>query len=78
MAVQYSALGLWISVRSQSADASLRWTYAAVLSLVILSIGPTVLVGKLSGIKSIIAHWMTALSPIPALQQITGSQAPSW
>ncbi len=23
-------LGLWISVRSQSADASLRWTYAAV------------------------------------------------
>ena len=75
MSIQYSALGLWISVRSQSADASLRWTYAAVLMLAVLSIGPTVLVGKLSGIQSIIAHWMTALSPLPALQQITGAQA---
>ena len=75
MSIQYSALGLWISVRSQSADASLRWTYAAVLALAVLSIGPTVLVGKLTGLKSFIAHWMTALSPIPALQQITGAQA---
>lgn len=75
MAIQYSALGLWISVRSQSADASLRWTYAAVLALAVLSIGPTVLVGKLTGFKSFVAHWMTALSPIPALQQITGAQA---
>ena len=75
MSIQYSALGLWISVRSQSADASLRWTYAAVLMLAVLSIGPTVLVGKLSGIQSIIAHWMTTLSPLPALQQITGAQA---
>ncbi len=75
MSIQYSALGLWISIRSQSPDASLRWTYAAVLGLAVLSIGPTVLVGKLSGIQSIIAHWMTTLSPLPALQQITGSQA---
>jgi ABC-type transport system involved in multi-copper enzyme maturation permease subunit len=75
MAVQYSAIGLWISIRSQSADASLRSTYAAVLLLAVLSIGPTVLVGKLSGPLAFIAHWMTALSPLPALQQITGSQA---
>lgn len=75
MAIQYSAWGLWISIRSQSADASLRSTYAAVLALVVLSIGPTVLVGKLSGVSSFLAHWMTALSPIPALQQITGLQA---
>jgi len=75
MAVQYSAIGLWISIRSQSADASLRSTYAVVLLLAVLSIGPTVLVGKLSGPLAFIAHWMTALSPLPALQQITGSQA---
>ncbi len=75
MAIQYSALGLWVSVRSQSADASLRWTYGAVLALVVLSIGPTVFVGKLSGPLSIGAQWLTAVSPIPALEQITGSQA---
>lgn len=75
MTIQYSAIGLFISARSQSPDASLRWTYGAVLCLAVLSIGPTVLVGKLSGVQSIIAHWLTALSPIPALQQLTGSQA---
>ncbi len=75
MAIQYSAVGLWISIRSHSADASLRWTYAVVLALAVLSIGPTIFVGKLSGIKSLIAHWMTAISPVSALQQITGSQA---
>lgn len=75
MALQYSALGLWISIRSQSAEASLRWTYAAVLGLAVLSLGPTVFVGQLSGIKSLIAHWLTAISPVSALQQITGSQA---
>lgn len=75
MAVQYSAVGLWISVRSHSADGSLRWTYATVLALAVLSIGPTVFVGKLSGIRSLVAHWMTAISPVSALQQITGSQA---
>jgi ABC-type transport system involved in multi-copper enzyme maturation permease subunit len=75
MALQYSAIGLWISIRSQSADASLRTTYAVVLLLAVLSIGPTVLVGQLSGPLSLLAHWMTSLSPLPALQQITGAQA---
>ena len=45
MAFQYSALGLWVSSRSQSIDASLRWTYGILLGMVVLSIGPTVLVG---------------------------------
>ncbi len=77
MAFQYSALGLWISSRSQSTDGSLRWTYGLVLVLVVLSIGPSVLVGKLSGLKSIIAQALTTLSPVPALQQITGAQGQS-
>lgn len=75
MTIQYSALGLWVSVRSHSSDASLRMTYASVLALVVLSIGPTVFVGKLSGGLSLVAQWLTALSPIPALEQITGAQA---
>jgi ABC-type transport system involved in multi-copper enzyme maturation permease subunit len=75
MTIQYTAVGLWVSIRSHSADASLRWTYAAVLALAVLSIGPTVFVGKLTGIKSLIAQWMTAISPVSALQQIAGAQA---
>ncbi len=75
MALQYTAVGLWVSVLVNSTDASLRWTYAAVLALAVFSIGPTIFVGKLSGIQSLISHWITAISPISALQGITGSQA---
>ncbi len=75
MADQYTALGLWISIRSSSTDASLRWTYAAVLALAVLSVGPMVIIGNLSGLTASIARWLTAASPISALQQITGSQA---
>ncbi len=77
MAFQYSALGLWVSSRSQSTDAALRWTYGILLFLVVLSIGPSVLVGKLTGFKATIAQLLSTLSPIPALQQITGAQGQS-
>ncbi|MEI8211277.1 MAG: ABC transporter permease subunit [Planctomycetota bacterium] len=77
MTLQYSALGLWVSARSQSPDASLRWTYGAVLFLVVLSIGPSVLVGKLTGAASMVSQILSTLSPIPALQQITGGQSQS-
>jgi ABC-type transport system involved in multi-copper enzyme maturation permease subunit len=75
MAVQYTAVGLWISVRSSSSDASLRLTYATVLALTVLSIGPLILIGNLPGLLATAARWLTAISPISALQQITGSQA---
>lgn len=75
MAIQYSAIGLWISIRSSSTDGSLRWTYATVLALSVLSIGPLVIIGNLDGILASIARWLTTLSPLSALQQITGSQA---
>lgn len=75
MAFQYTALGLWISTRSSSTDSSLRWTYATVLALAVLSMGPLVIIGNLSGITATIAKWLTAVSPVSALQQITGNQA---
>lgn len=75
MAVQYSAIGLWISLRSSSTDGSLRWTYASILALAVLSIGPLILIGNLSGLMAWGAHWLTAMSPVSALQQIAGSQA---
>ena len=75
MALQYSALGLWISVRSSSSDSSLRWTYAAILGLAVLSIGPLVLTGQMAGWRASLAQYLSALSPATALQQITSSQA---
>jgi ABC-type transport system involved in multi-copper enzyme maturation permease subunit len=75
MAIQYSAVGLWVSVRSHSTDASLRWTYVVVLILSVLSVGPLALVGNLSGSMGWIANACTALSPLAALQEITQSQA---
>lgn len=75
MSVQYTAVGLWVSLRSASSDASLRWTYAAVLALTVLSIGPLIVIGNLSGVMAGAARWLTALSPVSALQQITSSQA---
>ncbi|MCU0708762.1 MAG: ABC transporter permease, partial [Pirellula sp.] len=77
MTLQYSALALWISSQAQSSDASLRWTYGAILGLVLLSIGPSVLVGRQSGTMGYVSQAMATLSPIPALQQITDSQGQS-
>ncbi|MEZ6078544.1 MAG: hypothetical protein R3C56_23595 [Pirellulaceae bacterium] len=76
MAVQYTAVGLWISLRSSSSDASLRMTYAAVLALAVLSIGPLVWIGNLSGAAAWVAQWLTALSPISALQHISAAKLP--
>ena len=75
MSVQYTAVGLWVSLRSSSSDASLRMTYVAVLALAVLSLGPLVWIGNLSGSWALVAQWLTALSPISALQHISASQA---
>jgi ABC-type transport system involved in multi-copper enzyme maturation permease subunit len=77
MSFLYSALGLWISSRTQSGEASLRWTYAAILGFVLLSLGPSVLVGRKSGSMSLASQAMATLSPLPALQEITDAQGQS-
>ncbi len=75
MAFQYSAVGLWISVQASSTDSSLRWTYAAVLMLAFLSLAPSSILGNMPGWQSAMAQKLTTISPMPALQEITGSQA---
>ena len=75
MAVQYSAIGLWVSVRAASTDASLRTTYVLVLVMAVLSVGPLVLTGLVAGPLATLAQAMTALSPLSALQDLTSAQA---
>lgn len=74
MAVQYTAVGLWVSARSQAPDASLRATYACVLVLSVASLGLGVLSGNVSGVTADVGRWLSSLSPLTALQQITASQ----
>ncbi|GIW99193.1 MAG: hypothetical protein KatS3mg111_2526 [Pirellulaceae bacterium] len=82
MAVQYSAIGLWVSVRAVSTDAALRWTYGLILLGSVLSLGPHVLVGNIAGGVAHAAQRLTVLSPLPALQRLTGSTggptSPGW
>lgn len=75
MTVQYSAIGLWVSSRASSSDASMRLTYAIVLALAVLSVGPLAFIGNLAGASATAARLCAAASPISALQQITSSQA---
>jgi ABC-type transport system involved in multi-copper enzyme maturation permease subunit len=72
MTLQYSAVGLWISAHASSSDASLRATYAAILCFSLVSIGPSILVEKRFGVEGFFLQAITAVSPVPALQTITG------
>ena len=75
MAMQFTAIGLWVSSRAQTSDASLRWTYAAVLAVVVLSLAPSAVIGRVDSWQATGARWLTTLSPAGALRQITSTQA---
>ena len=75
MAIQFSAVGLWISSRASNIDASLRWTYAAILALVVLTLAPVAIIGKVANWQGTMAMLLTNLSPAGALRSITGSQS---
>ncbi len=77
MALQYTSLGLWISARGNSTDACLRWTYAAVLGVSVLSLAPIAIVGNVDSWQSFLAKSLTQLSPFGALRDITSSEATS-
>ena len=77
MALQFTAIGLWVSSRAQTSDASLRWTYAAVLAVVVLSLAPSAIVGRVDSWQGNAARLLTTLSPAGALRQITSTDAAS-
>lgn len=75
MAVQFTAAGLWVSSRTASSDASLRWTYATVLGLVVMTLVPSAILGRVNNWRGQAAHWLTTLSPAGALREITSTQS---
>ncbi len=75
MCIQYSAIGLWISARASSTEVSLRWTYAMVVVMAVLSVGPLVFTGQLANWKAQVALALSTISPVSSLLNITGSEA---
>lgn len=75
MSLQFSAVSLWISSRAATSDASLRWSYAAALGLVVLSLAPSALIGNVTSLTGTLARALTQLSPLGALRELTSTDA---
>jgi ABC-type transport system involved in multi-copper enzyme maturation permease subunit len=70
--VQLATLALLVSSVAQSTDGALRATYALVLGLCVLSLGPDVLLRGREDTAAQLASWLRCLSPIPPVMEILG------
>lgn len=74
LALQLTAIGLWVSSRSRTTDAAMRVTYAVILAVVILAMLPHMF---LQGGESM-AAWLAAklrfVSPVPAVMELLGQR----
>ncbi|MBM3999305.1 MAG: ABC transporter [Planctomycetes bacterium] len=71
-ALQNTAISLWISSRATTSDGALRWSFAAVLAVSVVAIGPhQFLQGR--GTESLLstgAEYLRCVSPIPAAMEL--------
>jgi ABC-type transport system involved in multi-copper enzyme maturation permease subunit len=71
-ALQISTMGLLVSSRVQSTDGALRATYALVLTVCVVTLGPYELLRGKADAQAELASWLRCLSPIPAVMEILG------
>jgi ABC-type transport system involved in multi-copper enzyme maturation permease subunit len=71
-AVQLSTLGLLVSCHARSSDGALRVTYALVLVVSVLALGPHELLRGRSDPPAVVASWLRCFSPIPAVMEVLG------
>src|SRR5205807_1075543 len=74
-AVQLSTLGLLVSSRAGSTDTALRTTYALVLAVTFLPLGPHWMLQGDTGTLADLAWYFRCLSPIPAVMEVLGHGA---
>jgi ABC-type transport system involved in multi-copper enzyme maturation permease subunit len=72
LAVQYTALGLFVSSHVQSIDAGVRVTYALVFAVGFLTLGPHYIYQGQTGTLATAAVWIRYLSPIPIVMGLVG------
>ncbi|MCI0378640.1 MAG: hypothetical protein L0215_13615 [Gemmataceae bacterium] len=70
--LQMCTLGLLVSCRSQSTDSALRFTYALVLGIAVLTLVPHALLLGSSDLWAQLAGWLRCLSPVPAVMEVLG------
>ena len=70
--VQLATLGLLVSCHSRSSDGALRGSYALVLAVCVLTLGPYELLRGQAGVEAALASWLRSLSPIPAVMEALG------
>ena len=70
LSLEYTAMGLWISSMTSSSDAALRLTYALVLLLAVVALGPHFFTQQvpIEWVRQS-ADWIRSLSPIPAMME---------
>ena len=70
--VQYTSLALWISSWTGTTDTALRTTYAAVLLLAVVSLGPHFFLQGQPGMLPLLADWLRCVSPVPTVMELVG------
>jgi len=71
--LQYTALGLLVSSYATKSDAAIRWTYACVFGLSVVSLIPHHFFVGSEGLISPATVWLRSNSPIAALMALLGS-----
>jgi len=70
--LQCVAVALCVSSYTTSSDAALRWSYTAVLALVVLAVVPHLFLQGWNSRAAVAAAWLRCLSPIPAVMELLG------
>lgn len=77
LALMYATLGLLISSFAKTIDGALRMTYAIILVLAVVTLGPyEFLEGQIEFVpfQATIIDWLRCLSPIPAVMYVLGDE----
>ena len=72
LALQYTCLGLWVSICANSIESALRITYGCVLLMSVVSLGPHFFFQGTGGRKAELAEQLRCLSPIQAVMEVLG------
>lgn len=75
LSLMYATLGLLVSSYARSTDSALRMTYAAVLVLAVVTLGPHAFLAEQPWVDPtmyLVIDWLRSLSPIPAVMQALG------
>lgn len=73
-ATQYAMIGLAVSSAARTTDGALRTTYAIILAIAVVVLGPYYLIQGTTGPLQTAAQWVSSLSPVPAIMKLLGHQ----